>query len=146
MNRIKFVTNWYISITVSIAFAICAAVYFKAIEGLAKPAGIIEAFKFLTSFPKEYALCLICGGLAKISFIMIVVIAIVSFISLCLLFFTTDDGYEKLEIKDMIRYIVNCVLAIIIGIVQAKIISYFWLLVITIGIVIFVIYSCANSN
>ena len=135
MNRLRHMTEWYVSIAVSVVFAVCAVTYFKAIDGLIKPAGIVEAIKFLVSSPKEYVLCLLCGSVAKISFTILAIIAIISLVNLVLMFKYIDGEYENIEIKDIIRYIVNCILAIVVGIIQTKIISNFWILIITLIII-----------
>lgn len=136
MDKLKQITKWYISALVGIVFIICAMIYFKSIYGLDKPAGIVEAFKFLTTAPDEYFVCLFSGSVAKIAFTAIVIIALASIICLVKDLYDNKYVYGEIDVKNIIQYIMNCVIAIIIGKIQTEIISYFWTLVVTIGIIV----------
>ncbi len=137
MERLKEITKWYISVIVLVVFGIFATIYFKSIKGLEVPAGIVEAIKFLITKPSDYFLCLFSGSIAKMAFTVAIIIGIVSIVygikDLC----DGKYGYKEIEAKEIIQYIVNCIIAIAIGKIQRGIISYFWILVITI-IIIFV--------
>ena len=127
-------------------FATCAIVYFNAIEGLVKPAGIGEALEFLISSPKEYALCLACGVLAKISFGIMVIVAIASVLHLIIMYHNGEYYYKDSKIKDIIRCIINGILTIVIGIAQAKIILNLGILVLTIGLILLLLKLWIESN
>lgn len=139
MNKLKRLVKGYISIIASIVFAICTTIYFVSIKGLEKPAGLSEAFRFMIEYPKDYWLCLGCGGLAKLAFAMVVVIAIISALCLFNLYLEYKYDYEEIEKIEIIKYITNIILAIVIGIIQKKILLSFWELAITLVIAIFFI-------
>lgn len=136
MKMLRKITEWYVSIIVVAVFIICAVVYFSAIKGLKQPAGLAEAFGFLFSSPKEYALCLLCGGLAKVAFTVMAVSAFLSLMCLFAAIINKRYDYDEVEVKDIVRYIANCVLAIILGIVQKQIIVHFWILLLVVVIII----------
>ena len=127
MDALQKIAKWYISLIASVLFTICAYIYFNAIEGLKKPAGIVEALKFLVESPKEYSLCLLCGGIAKITFGVTIIVAIASIMCLAKMLYNSKYNYEEIALIDIVGHIVNCILAIAIGIVQAKIILNFWI-------------------
>lgn len=146
MEKIKQITQWYVSTIISVVFGICAAVYFYAVKGLEKPAGLVEAFKFMFTSPKEYALCLLCGGVAKASSVAMIVIAVFSILLVVAIIYRYKVEDEWFDVKEIILYIVNCVLAIIMAIIQANIVSYFWLLLLAIVLIIIVIKIYADNS
>ena len=146
MDIMRKITKWYVTVTICAVFAICAIVYFDAIVGLAKPAGLVEAFKFMFTSPKEYMLCLLCGGLAKASFAAMFVVATVSLILIIKSIYEYKTEYETIEWKMVIYYILNVILAIVVGIIQTNIISDFWILLIAVGLLILVIKVWADNN
>ena len=135
MDKLKKITNGYISIILCIVFTICAVIYFREIQGLSKPAGIVEAISFLLKSPDKYALCLVCGGVAKIIFAIMVIKAMASSLLLIFALRFRDDIYDEFCNKDLVWCGVNCLLAIIIGIIQVKIILDFWVLLLTIVLI-----------
>lgn len=146
MDVMKKITKWYVTVTICAVFSICALVYFDAIVGLAKPAGLVEAFKFMFASPKEYMLCLLCGGLAKASFTAMFVVATVSLILIIKSIYEYKTEYEAIEWKTVICYIINVILAIAVGVIQTNIISDFWILLIAIGLLILGIKVWADNN
>ncbi|MGN0245444.1 MAG: hypothetical protein ACI4DK_05720 [Lachnospiraceae bacterium] len=146
MEIIKKITKWYVTITICSIFSICALVYFDAIVGLAKPAGLVEAFKFMFASPKEYMLCLLCGGLAKTSFAAMFVVAVASLVLIIKSVYEYKTEYEAIDWKAMICYIINVILAIVLGIIQNNIISNFWILLIAVGLLILGIKVWADNN
>lgn len=149
MNFSSFrkVTEWYVTIICSVVFTICAIFYFTAIQGLQKPAGMIQAIELLFSSPKEYALCLLCGAGAKITFAIMMVSSIVSVVRLILAVIYRDDGYSgEIRIKEILLCIVNIVIAVVMGTFQAKMISYFWILVITIVVLLIGLKAWADNT
>lgn len=143
---VKKITEWYVSVIAVVVFTICAIVYFSAIKGLKQPAGVVEAISFLFSSPKEYALCLLCGGLAKVAFTVMAISAFLSIMSLVMAILNKGYSYDEVEAKDIVRYIVNCILAIILGIIQKQIIVHFWVLLLVIVIIAAVFVAWANDR
>lgn len=139
MDKLKKLANGYISVIASTVFTICAIVYFKSIKGLEEVAGLEEVFKFMLTEPKDYFLCLLCGGLAKLIFVLVFIIAIISAICLYSSYREYKYDYEEIETKEILKYIANILLAIVVGIFQKKIIINFWLLVIVFIIAIFLV-------
>ena len=146
MDIMRKITKWYVAVTICAVFAICAIVYFDAIVGLAKPAGLVEAFKFMFASPKEYMLCLLCGGLAKVSFIAMLVVAVVSLVLIIISIYEYRTENEAIDWKTVICYMINIILAIVVGIVQTNIISDFWILLFAIGLLMLGVKIWADNN
>lgn len=146
MNTIRQITKWYVTVIVSVVFALCAIVYYNSIGELTGTADIVDALKFLFTSPKEYVLCLICGAIAKAAFIAIILVALASILWLVKAF--VFEGYVsgEIELTEIIWNIINCILAIVIGIVQTNIIVNWFLLVITIGLILFGLKLWADSS
>lgn len=150
MHTLRQISKWYITVIICIVFAIFAAVYFNAVAGLEKPAGIGEALQFLLKDPKSYTICLFAGSIAKLSFLAELIVAGANIIFVAAVLWEVREGYGYDCECNMTEQVISCVLsvvmAIIIGIIQAQIVSHFWVLVLTIGIVIFVIKIWADSK
>ena len=130
MDKAREIAKWYVSLIVCIVFFLNAAVYFNAIEGLVKPAGIGEAFDFLISSPSEYFICLFCGSVAKIAVLVMLIVAIASVVCFIDTVLNGSTYYDpELRKKDLILGIVNVILLIVMTIVQREIIVDFWILV-----------------
>lgn len=144
MEKVKIILKWYTTLITVVIFSVFATIYFNSIEGLAKPAGLTEAIEFLIDSPKAYTICLLCGFVAKLSYVMMIGVAILSFFSLIILTVRCKTDDEPIDIREMVLYIVNIVVAVVIGIIQASIVSYFWLLFVTIlliGIAVIAIFN-----
>ena len=139
VDKLKNLANGYISVIASALFTLCAIVYFRSIKGLEEVAGIEEVFKFMLTEPKEYLLCLLCGGLAKLTFALIFIAAIISAICLYVSYREYKYDCEEIDTKEILKYIANIFLAIVVGIFQKKIIINFWLLVIVFITAIFLV-------
>ena len=146
-DKARQITRWYTSLIVCIVFSLCATIYFNAIEGLNKPAGMTEALEFLISSPGEYLLCLFCGGIAKISVLMMLVVAMASLV--CLIDTFLNGGtyyYAESKNRDLIYGIVNWILLIIMANLQTRIIVDFWILVVLIIVLGFLLRVLLDSN
>lgn len=146
MSTMRQITKWYVAVIVSAVFVVCAIVYYNSIGELAGESDIGDALKFLFTSPKEYALCLICGAIAKAAFVAMILVALASILWLVKAFIFEGYASGEIEITEIIWDIINCMLAIVIGIVQTNIIVNWFLLVITIGLILFGLKLWADSS
>ena len=147
IDKARQITKWSISLIVCMVFSICAVMYFGAVEGLDKPAGINEAFEFLINSPGEYFLCLFCGGIAKVSVLVMLVVAVAAL--LCFidtLLNGTSYCYSDSKNRDLIYGIANWILLMIMANIQSKIIVDYWILVVLIVVLLFVLKAIFDSN
>lgn len=138
-DKARDIVKWYVSLIVCIVFSLNAAVYFDAIEGLNKPAGLNEALQFLIDSPGEYFACLFCGAIAKISVFVMLIVAVASLICLVDALFISSRYYDaRSRNQELVLGIVNWILLIIMSNLQTKIIVNFWILVGLIVVIFFV--------
>lgn len=128
MVKIRLILKWYTTLIIVAVFTVFAAIYFDSIEELVKPAGLAEAIEFLIDNPKAYATCLLCGLFAKLAHIVMMCVAAVSIFMFIISIVRYKIDEEPIDIREMILYIVNVVVSVIIGTIQASIVSYFWIL------------------
>lgn len=136
MDIIRKYTRWYVTVIISVLFSICALIYFDAIEGLEKPAGLVEAFKFMFSAPEDYMVCLMCGGVAKFCFAAMFVVALGSIFSLIKVIYQYKVEYEEIDWKEVVEYIISFAAVIVLGFIQTNIICDFWILLVAAGLVL----------
>ncbi len=80
------------------------------------------------------------------AFTVMVISAVLSLICLSAAIINKRNNYEEVEVKDIVRYIANCVLAIILGIIQKQIIVHFWVLLLAVAIIIGGLVLWANDR
>lgn len=146
MEKLRLVLKWYTTLIIVAVFSVFAAIYFNSVEGLAKPAGLTEAIEFLIDNPKAYTTCLLCGFLAKLAYVMMIGIAILSILMLIMSIVRFKVDEEPVDIKEMVLYIANIIVAVVIGMIQASIVSYFWILLGTVLLIAIVVIAIFNNK
>lgn len=143
---LKMITKWYVAIGICVVYFVSALVYFNAIKGLVKPAKFAEAWTFLLDYPKEYALCLVCGGLTKVCFWLMALAAVASLLELIWKIFQEDDFRNDEKRNAIIWFFAKCIIAIVMGIVQNRVITYFWTLLMAVLILMAIVYVFISDN
>ena len=89
---------------------------------------------------------LCCAG-AKNEYAIMMVSSIVSVMRLIMAVIYRDDDYSgEIRIKEILLCIVNIVIAVVMGTFQARMISYFWILVITIAVLFIGLKAWADNT
>lgn len=122
MEKVKIILKWYTTLIAVAVFSVFAAFYFNAVEGLAKPAGLTEAIEFLIDNPKAYGICLLCGFMAKLAYVVLIGVAVLSIFVLIISMVRCKIDDEPIDIREMVLYIVNIIVSVIIGVIQASIV------------------------
>ena len=109
-SKIRQLNKWYVIAIISIVFTVCAIAYFRATAGICGDIGIGQAIEFLFKQPKEYAICLSCGSIAKIMVVIMTFIAGISVMELVFAFIDRDfDDEDEYPIK---KSAIECIIKI----------------------------------
>ena len=128
-------TKIWISIAISIVYAVLLALYQQCVQGLEKPAGVYEALTFLFKYPKEY-----CGALILGLLIHAICIATIGIVILCI------TGVLKSQLRPNIVMLINLVIAVVMVVLNNIYAKYVMALVIALIAVIAIIWVIASSD
>ncbi|MBD5515343.1 MAG: hypothetical protein HDR06_12090 [Lachnospiraceae bacterium] len=141
MERLRHMIKWQISVSIAVIFAISAIAYFYVTENLIKPATTQEAIHFLLEYPKEYLGALIFGGIAKIATLLMVVVSIGVTVR-----FVVDDFWEYSRRFALGYLVINWIATVLIIVLQRNIITYFWVLLEVVAVILFLVCLWMSSD
>ena len=134
-EKVYCCTKIWISVAISIVYAVLLALYQQCIQGLEKPAGVYEALTFLFKYPKEYCEALILG-----LFIHATCILMIGIVILCI------AGVLKSQLRPNIVMLINLVIAVVMVALSNIYARYVMALVIALVVVIAIIWAITSSD